>query len=556
MVCVKRRFVPLLFAIVLCFACSKSEKRVAANEAVVDDNTPQEGGTVVRRLEADIFSTNPVLEKSKYDRYITFLLFAPLVRLDQNLRPIPALAEKWEISPDGKVYTFHLAPKATYSDGSPILASDVIFTLKKIVDPEMEAAQVAPGFAQVDLANTTVINPHTVAIAFKGADASQMIHFNDLMPLPEHVYSKGNFKNDYNSTAVSSGPYRLVRRLPGKEILVERREDYWGTKPYVKNVLFKVINDAATAWNATKHGDVDETMISSDVWAMESKRPELQRMIEFRRFYMLSYNYVAWNGRDPLFADKRVRRALGMCVDVPSIINNLYHGTARPVSGPFTPDEWAFNPAVPVLPFDPLQAKRILNDAGWFDSNGDGILDKDGKPFKFDFFIFAGGSTGLPFAQLFQEELKKVGVDMHVVQLDPALLIQRVIGGNFQAAYMSWDLDPDPDPFPQFHSSQIPPKGQNFVYYINPVADKLIEDARHELDFSKRVKLYRQLHEILAADQPYTWIIQVSVKWAINKRIRNVKESHGWGLFTWYPGELDWWIPRDRRTHDIVTATH
>jgi len=223
------------------------------------------------------------------------------------------------------------------------------------------------------------------------------------------------------------------------------------------------------------------------------------------------------------------------------------------MSGPFTPDEWAFNPNVPVLPYDPQQAKRILNDAGWFDTNNDGVLDHNGKPFKFDFYIFSGSIAGLPFGQLFQEELKKVGVEMNIVPLDPAMLVQRVISGNYQSVYISWDLDPDPDPFPQFHSSQFPPKGQNFVYYANPAVDKLIEDARKELDFSKRVKMYQELHAILAADQPYTWAIQVSVKWGVNKRIRNVKESRGWGFFNWYPGELDWWIPRDQRTHDAAT---
>ena len=553
MVVVKRRPFLLLLMLVVCAACNRHEQRTAP--AAVDENTPQEGGTLVRRLESDIVGVNPVLEKSKYDRYVDIYLFNPLVNLDANLRPSPGLAEKWEISPDGKQYTFHLAPNARFSDGTPVVAGDVLFTLKKIIDPESEAAQVAPGFQSADIANSKIIDAHTIVIAFKEADASQMIHFNDLLTLPEHVYSKGNFKNDYLNTAVGSGPYRLVRRLAGKEVLLERREDYWGTKPYLKNILFKLVNDSQTAWNAVKHGDIDETMIGSDVWLMESKRPELQRMIDFPRFYTLNYNYIAWNERDPLFSDKRVRRALGMCLDVGSIINNLYHGTARAVSGPFTPDQFGFNPNVPVLPFDPLQAKRLLNDAGWFDTNGDGILDKNGKPLKFDFAIFSGSVAALPVAQLFQEELKKIGVEMNIIQLDPALMIQRVIGGNYQAAYMAWDLDPDPDPFPQFHSSQIPPKGQNFVYYINPDVDKMIEEGRRELDFNKRVKIYQQLHETLAADQPYTWTVQVSVKWVINKRVKNVKESRGWGLFTWYPGEMDWWIPRDQRTHEVAAAT-
>jgi len=116
---------------------------------------------------------------------------------------------------------------------------------------------------------------------------------------------------------------------------------------------------------------------------------------------------------------------------------------------------------------------------------------------------------------------------------------------------LSWNLDPDPDPFSLFHSSQMPPRGQNLVFYSNPEADKLMEAGRREFEQSKRKAIYRQLHALLADDQPYTWTLQVSSKWAINKRIRDVKESKGWGIFQWYPGELGWWIPIDQRTHDV-----
>jgi peptide/nickel transport system substrate-binding protein len=153
-------------------------------------------------------------------------------------------------------------------------------------------------------------------------------------------------------------------------------------------------------------------------------------------------------------------------------------------------------------------------------------------------------------AQLFQSELKNIGVEMNLVTLDGNTFMGRVIGGNYQAAIFGWDLDPDPDPYAIFHSSQFPPRGYNFVYYVSPQADKLIEDGRRQIDRAKRVATYRQLHALLADEQPYTWTVQVSVKWAVNKRIRNVKESKGWGLFNWYPGELDWWIPRNLRTHD------
>jgi peptide/nickel transport system substrate-binding protein len=537
----------LLFALTL-FACAR-EDRAPLNDAV-DESKPQDGGTVVRRLESDIVTVNPVLATSKYDRMVDNYIFTPVVYLDANLRPVPGLAKSWDITPDGLSYTFHLNEKATFSDGTPVLASDVLWTLTKIEDPNGGAAQLAGDFDNLDMTKTKVVDPHTIVITFKEPFAPQLTRFNELNVLPEHVYSKGDFKNDYNLKGVGSGPYRLVTIDPQKEIVLQRRDDYWGQKPYLQTVVMKVMTDFATAWNAMKKGDIDETNISSDVWLMESRRPEMLRKFDFRRFYTLSYNFIAWNEKNPLFQDKRVRRALGMCVDVPSIINNLYHGTARAMSGPFTPDEYAYNPAVPVLAYDPMGAKALLNNSGWFDTNNDGVLDKNGKPFKFDLYVFAGSAVGAQFGQIFQQELKKNGIEINVVQLDPAQLLKRVLSGDFQAVYMGWQLDAEPDLYAAFHSSQIPPKGQNFIYYNNPAADQLIMQGRTQLDFAKRKATLQQLHAVLSDDQPYTWTIQVSEKWVINRRLHNVKDSRGYGLFTWYPGEFDWWIPRDERVHD------
>src|SRR5438270_825806 len=211
------------------------------------------------------------------------------------------------------------------------------------------------------------------------------------------------------------------------------------------------------------------------------------------------------------------RRALAMCIDLQSIINNLYHGTARAMNGPFTPDEWSYNPDVPVIQYNPLEAQRILNSLGWVDSDHDGVLDKGGKPFKFDMLIAGGNSVSNPTAQLFQSELKKIGVQLNIVPLDISAFMQRVLAGNFESAYMGWDLDPDPDPFALFHSSQFAPSGQNLVFYSSPEADKLMEAERTELDLKKRIPIFRRLHEVLANDQPYTWTLQVSSKWAVHK---------------------------------------
>ncbi len=542
---VNRIRVAFALSLLLFGACSK-EGPVQPLAPIPDDTTPVDGGTVIRRLEGDVKTLNPVLIESKYDHYVASYLFTPLLQLDSNLLPTTtgSLTDKYEISADGKEYTFHLNPKATFSDGTPVRASDVVFTMARIVDPKSEAAQFAGMFELLDPAKTRADDPHnTVVIAFKDVLAPQLTSFTMVRPIPRHVYSQGDFKSAYAMTAVSSGPFKLVRRVVGKEILLERRADFWGVKPHFQNVLFKVISDDNTAWQAVKRGDIDETIISSDVWINESRRPELQKILDFRRFYTLNYNFIGWNEHDPLLADKRVRRALASCVDLQSIITNLYHGTARAMNGPFTPDQWSYNPEVPVIQYDPAETKRVLNSLGWVDTDGDGILDKNKKPFALEMFVVGGNGPSGPFAQLFQSELKNIGVDLKITTLDASAFIERVMSGNFQTCYLSWDLDPDPDPRALFHSSQLPPNGQNVVFYSNPAADALMDQGRRELDHTKRIAIYRRLHALLAEDQPYTWTIQVSLKWAVSKRIRNVRESKGWGLYLWYPGELDWWIP-------------
>jgi peptide/nickel transport system substrate-binding protein len=537
-----RRISLCALAFILFASCGGRERPVAVQRPV-DPSIPRDGGTINRHLEIDINTLNPILATTRDERLVANYLFTPLVRIDAALNPVPGIAQSWTISEDGRVYTFKLNPKATFSDGTPVRAADVLFSLNKVVDPANEAVQISSYFELYDPQQTKVIDDGTIAIAFKEPLAAQLVLFNNLVILSERIYSKGDFKTAFNSTAMGSGPYRFVSRKVGSEIVLERRKDYWDRRPYIQTVVFKVITNATTAWNAVKRGDLDETTIASDLWLHGRSDPSLRDRLDFRRFYTRSYNVIAWNGRDPLFADRRVRHALAGCVNLPILISQLYYGTARALNSPFMPDDWAYNPAVPVIPYDPQASRRALASIGWLDTNGDGVLDHDGKPFHFKFLVMSGSNTGMTFAQILQNDLKAIGVKMEIEVLDGSKAISNLRAGDYQAGYLAWEADsPDPDPFQLLHSTQIPPQGQNFVFYANPEADRLIDEGRREVDQKKRVPIYHQLHEVLAADQPFTWTVQPSLKCAINKRVHGVKESNGMGLFTWYPGEFDWWV--------------
>ena len=469
-------------------------------------------------------------------------LYSPLIHLDENLLPAPGLAVAWDISADGREYTFHLHPRATFSDGTPVRASDVIFTLAKIVDPASEAAQIQSGFAQLDLTRTRATSDKTVIVAFREALASQLVQFNNVLPVPEHIYKNGNFRDDYNNMAVGSGPYKLVRRVPGNEIVMQRRDDYWERKPYIETVVFKVILNDVTAWNAAKRGDVDETAVPTDVWLREQSNTAARSKLDFLKYYGLAYNYVGWNSRNPLFSDKRVRLALSKALDLKAVNDGLYGGTARAINGHFTPDLWGYNPQVKEIAYDLAGSRQLLASLGWKDSDGDGILDREGKPFRFELLIMNGSAQAQSFAQIYQASLKQVGIEATIAIVEFTVAFERILAGNYEATYLSWDLDPDPDPYSLFHSTQTPPRGYNHVGYNSRAADRLIEQGRREFNTQKRTVLYQQLHAVLAEDQPYTWVNQPSQKWVLNKRIRGVREGKGFGYFLWYPGEFDWWL--------------
>jgi peptide/nickel transport system substrate-binding protein len=532
--------------LLLFLACRRDQPASRTADPAVTPQQPQAGGTLVRRLSTDINTLNMLHIGSDTERQVLALIHDPLIAIDENLRFIPALAEKWELSEDGRTFTFTLDRRATFSDGRPVRAGDVLFTIRKIVDPRSESLQFASLFETFDAEQSAALDDRTVRIVFRQAHPGQLGAFN-IGILPEHVYSQGDILRDFTDRVTGSGPYLFVRRDAGRQILLERRGNYWRESPYIERILLRILPDDV-AWNAIKTGAVDETRMTSDQWAMERGRPEIQQSIDIRQFYQLGYNFIAWNLRNPILADARVRRALTMAMDRQSLITNVYYGTARVITGPFTPDQWAYNASVPALAYKPEEARKLLGEAGWSDSNGDGVLDRAGKPLRLELLI-TNPTTRLQ-GQMFQDALKNIGIRLDLTQVDGATLFERVYGGKYDGASLAWSLDLDPDPYAYFHSSQFPPAGQNIGYYSNRRADELMDAGRIEMDQSRRRAIYHELHALLAEEQPYTWTVQPTSKWAVSRRVRGVKEVNGIGLFLWRPGPYAWWIPEAERIHD------
>ncbi len=517
------------------------------------DALPDVGGTLHRRLTSDVGTLNFVQHSNLNEKFVLSYLHDALIAWNDSLELIPSIATEWRVEDEGRRFVFELDPRATFSDGRPVRASDVVFTLKKIVDPASQSAQYAGLFSGLDLSRTRAIGEHTVEVVFNQARASQLLAFN-IPILPEHVYGVGDF-SDHDFDVVGTGPYVLEKRDEGREIRLVRRKDYWRTKPFLERIVFHIIGDDTTAWNVMRRGDLDAMAISTDRWVEAQQSPAAKALMNFHVFYELEYSFIAWNNRHPALSDPRVRRAMSMALDRRSIIDSIYKGTARIITGPFTPDQPFYNPQVPAIEYDLAAAAKLLDEAGWSDEDGDGQRERQSTPLTIELTISAGSTFSQQVAQILQEALGEIGVELKVNPLERAAFFSKIIEGDFEAALLSWGIDPDPDQFTLFHSTQFPPAGQNFVHYSNPAADELISRGRRELDPKTRIQIYQQLHEVLAEDQPYTWIVQESKKWAVNKRIRDVEVARGIGLFLWYPDSRAWWIPRDLQREQPETVT-
>jgi peptide/nickel transport system substrate-binding protein len=230
-----------------------------------------------------------------------------------------------------------------------------------------------------------------------------------------------------------------------------------------------------------------------------------------------------------------------MLLDRGSIVRNLFRGSARIISGPWAPDSPAYDASVTPLPFDPAAAAKLLDEAGWRDTNGDGTRDRAGREFAFELLVSAGSNIGRQIDEMLSTELARVGVKAEVRPLEWASFVERIDGGNFEAASLASSAsDPNPDPFPYWHSSQAPPRGLNSGSYRNAEADRLMEEARREMNAEARLKIYHRLHAIFRDDAPAVFVTNTSAKYAFRREIGGLVTSP-LGFSGIWPGPIGWW---------------
>jgi peptide/nickel transport system substrate-binding protein len=491
--------------------------------------------TLALHLMGDPATLDPTAITEEEALRVSAMMFRPLLGIDKELRAVPALARSWSVSPDGLIYEFHLDPKATWETGSPVTSDDVRFTIERVHDPKVNAASWSWGFE--DLAAIETPDPATVRVRFQRPYSERLLAFEDLPIVSGDAYKRAK-PGDADRRPVGSGPYRLSSWEANRSIRLTRRPD--APAAAFSEIVFRVIPDDNTRFQAGARGDLDEFRINRDQRKAAEAMPEFLARNRVLKVPQPLEAVIVWNTRSPFLSDPRVRQALAHAWPRAEAAQRLYppDGAAL-VSGPYPPGVAANAPDVAPPTYDLEKAGRLLDEAGWRTGPA-GVRRRAGEKASLELLIRAQARVDNNLAEILRSAYRKVGVELAVLPLDAAVYAQRGQAGEFDG-YLTgrFFVPPNFDPYPYYHSSQWAPGGQNLGFYKSAEADRVMEAARHEMDAEKRLELYRQIHRIVAADQPADFLWGSGQYWAVARRVEGVEVSP-LGLFHFLPGPLGW----------------
>ena len=504
---------------------------------------PAYGDTIIEASIGDASYLNPILASDSASGDINGYVYNGLVKYDKNLKLVGELAESWDISEDGLVITFHLRKNVNWHDGESFTSKDVKFTYEKLINPNTKTPY-ASDYLIID--RLEIVDPYTVKIIYKEPFSPGLESWG-MGIIPQHIFEKGDFNNHpANRHPIGTGPYRFVEWKTDERIVLEANGDYFEGRPYINRIIYRIVPDQAVQFLELRKGTIDTMGLTPDQFQKEAVSKEFLDKFNKFRYPSFGYTYFGYNLKNPLFKDKRVRRAITYAINRQEIIDGVLLGLGQISTGPFPPTSWAYNKTISVYEHNPEKAKKLLYNCGWQDRDGDGILDKDGRPFSFTLMTNQGNKMRQLCATIIQSNLKQVGIQVKIRILEWASFIHQYIDKkNFDAVILGWSLSRDPDQYSIWHSSQIKEGQYNFVSYSNPEVDRLLVEGRRTFDMEKRKEIYHKIHAILAKEQPYTFLYVADALPVVHKRFHGIEVAPagiGYNFIKWY-------VPKDQQKY-------
>jgi peptide/nickel transport system substrate-binding protein len=480
---------------------------------------------------------NPWFASSAYDAYINECMFECLLSNDAQGNPIPGLADKWEISPDGLEYTFHLRQDAKFWDGTPVTAEDVAFPYYVAADSSYNGFQDITSMnikgvkAYHDGKTSTIegiqiIDPKTIKFVLDKPNASDIYQFSTnnqtgMFVIPKHYYGKNYKQGDVSSVSalnrkpMGSGPYKLDSYVEGQEVRLSANENYWRGAPKIKHVIFKSVTDQ-TVIPMLASGDID----IAELLAVNHKTVDQIKQagfLDMQMHPMNSYNYIGMNIADPCFSDQKVRQALAYGLNRKQIADAVFEGYADVIDQPMNKISWAYNPDVTHYDYNPEKAAQLLDEAGW-QKGADGIREKDGKKFIIHFSASTPNVINDALIPIAKADYEKLGIQFIPEQMEFNTVVDKSNRGDIEMFEMGWSMGIDPDQTSIFKSTGA----QNHLHYNNPRVDELLAKGLTTINLEERKKVYQELNKVLNEDLPYIFLTQRQDLWAFNCRVHDI----------------------------------
>ena len=518
--------------------------------ATAQEYPGDEGDWLIWALSVEPKTLNLISVNSDiYARWMMFEnVFEPLLTYDYNeVKLKPLLAKSYEISPDGLEVTITLRDDIHFSDGVPITADDVIFTYQTVINPKIDAANLAQLYIEVK--GVEKIDEKTVRFTMKRPyfKALEILSFWDIGIYPKHLYEykTGEEFNKRISNFIGSGPYVFEKWDSGDKVTFRKNENYWGEKPKIEKIVYKFILNDKARLQALQTGNADMIVPAPEQYVEVIKDANFTKNFKCLAYWTpgTPFFYIGWNENTPFFADRRVRLAMTEMLDRKALIKHLLKNSGKEITGPFYIFSEENDPNIQPWPYDPSKAAELLDEAGWKDNDGDGVRDKDGIPFRFKFSYATDYGLYQNLANILKDSAAKVGIEVTPDPVEWSVLITRLPEHKFEAVIMGWGGDIVEDYYQIFHSSQIENRGANYVCFRNTEADNLLEEIRRTIDDEKRIKLSRQLHNLLHYEQPYTFVFSRPTYRIVSPRFENVI-VHKLGL-----KEEEWFVPKDKQKY-------
>jgi ABC-type transport system substrate-binding protein len=426
------------------------------------------------------------------------------------------------------VIEFRLRPGVKFHDGHALTAKDVQFTYEAIMDPKNLSPRVSD---YEPVKEIQVMDTHTVRVVYKRL-YSPAVGTWAMGLLPEHLLNEEALRqealrsgkdpaafsmrqSEFNRRPVGCGAFVFREWKSDQYIALDRFAEFFEGAPNYKRYLYRIIPDLLTQEMEFYAGTIDAYGVQPYQVARLSDDPRFQHFSGTS----YAYSYIGYNMRRPPFDDPRVRRALGMAINVESIIDFVLYRQGERTTGPFLKQTEYYNHAIAPVPYDPQGALRLLAEAGWH-PNADGRLEKNGQKLQFTLITNSGNDIRKSILAIAQDAWKQLGIEVRTDLVEWSVFIkERINKLDFDAVVLGWSMGIDPDLYQIWHSSQSGPHQLNFAGYRNPEADDLIVRIRQEYDFDRRVGLCHRLHAIIAGDQPYTFLYVGKWTAVLDKRI-------------------------------------